>query len=255
MKSLSTLLTFFAIGGLQSSHATDQADFLTAISTTTSIRTAYNEMVQYQGLPPSTLDQLGIDESYYRSSLIHHIDIEPVSGAIMIGLSPAFGQNEWISLLPKYNTAGINEWICQTTASELLASNTGCRANLTYENLTTVLDTDLFLNTLVNTSAIKLNASEAYMEYGDLPTSMIELGVNQQWLSSANVDHLLVEPNSNTILLGLASMYGQNQWIAMTPIIHSYGYISSWQTKTTLPASIANAPGVTAGVAIESLLD
>ena len=254
MKSLSTLLAIFALSGLQTSQAADEADFSSAILSTSSIRTVYTEMVQSQGVPPSTLGELGLDESYFRSPLINHIDIEPVSGAIMIGLSPEFGQNEWISLIPSSNNIGLIEWACQTTVPAQLAGDTGCRANLPYEHLTQALDTRLFLKTLVSTNHIKVNAAESYMTTGRFPTSMAELGIDQQWLDSANIDHVIVEPNSNTILLGLSDIYGTNEWLAIKPRIRFNGYISYWKYKTTLPRSIANVNGVRPEVEIENLI-
>ena len=254
MKSIIALLTILTVGGIQPTKAAPPDVFTSAVLSTAEIRTNYSEMYQNQGVRPTSLADLGIDESYFQSNLVSHLDIEPVSGSLMIGLSPSFGRNEWIAFVPIFTRLGSIKWACQTTVPQSLVANTGCRANVSYEALTQILDRNLFIDTLINTAVLRLNANELYTTTAQFPESMADYEIDQQWLESAYVDHFIVDPNSKTILLGLDEIYGINQWLVMTPIFSSNA-ILGWNYKTTLPASLVNISGVESDVKLEDLIE
>ena len=255
MRTIFGLLTIFALGSLQPAFALDESDFASAMLSVTPLRTAYAESVsnRYSGDSPSSLAELGEDETYYQSSLVEHVDIDPVSGAIMIGLSPDFGQNEWVAWIPIISNYYVQQWVCQSTVSKDIAGTLGCASELSYDAITQVIGPDLFVNTIIQTTWIRLGATESYQINGSFPRSMDELGVTDDWLEAANVSNVIVMPYFNTILFALQDIYGANQWLALRAKVVG-GAIDSFTCKTTLPSSLATDPNCTTSVAIEDII-
>jgi len=253
MKTIITLMAIFSLSNIQLVNARDSNDFDNALASTAPLRTIYNEVIQTTGFTPQSLNELGINEYYLTSDLVEHADIDPQSGAIMIGLDPTFGQNEWLALIPNINNYQVSSWVCQTTAEEALTTNSACNANIDYEHLTTIVNSSLFDLTLVATSSVKVNAAEIYASEIRFPERLDELGIDQQWLDRAHVDHAIVEPRTKSILLGLSSAYGSNDWLLIKASVNRRGDIN-WRCTTTLPRSLVNASSCVANVSVEDLL-
>lgn len=239
MKNLITLLAVYALSGFQSGNAVDAEDFDQALLTLSALKINYNEYLESSGIAPQSLSELGIDEHYFKSDLVEHVDIDPQSGAIMLGLAPAFGQNKWVVTIPKIENQRVSRWTCQSTVGQLFTANTDCRANVEYENLTTVVNTNLFDLTLRYVSKVKVNATEAYTSEAVFPRRLDTLGIDQRWLKNAHVDHAIVEPETKSILFSLSEAYGANHWLVMRARMTRSGRVH-WTCKTTLPSSMVN---------------
>jgi len=253
VKTLSLFLVIFSLCCSRTSHASTAQDFTYALLNASSTRVFYTEWLQSEGMAPQSLGEMGLNEPYFQNSLIEHVDIDPTSGALMFGLSPIFGQNEWLTLIPKIENYSITEWTCQTTVDQTLTGNNQCRPNVEYEHLTKTVDTSLFDKTLVATARIKVNAAETYQEEARFTQRLDQLGIDEQWLRRAFVDHVIVEPKTKSILFGLSEVYGINQWLVLTAVIDRYG-IRRWNCKTSLPRSMVNAGECQINVANENLL-
>ncbi len=253
MKFLSTLFTIFTLSALQVTQAVDRNDFDSVGIQTGVIKVSYANYLASRGVAPSNLEEFELPESYYQTELVKHIDIDLISGAIMIGLAPEFGQNEWIALTPNITNLRIENWVCKTTVSDKVASHSACETNTSYENLTQILDKKLLLTTLVQSNLIKLNAADYVATTGRFPQSMEGLGVSQDWLNSAKVSNVIVMPYFNTVLFALNDIYGVNQWLALRPKISNYT-VESWTCKTTLPSSIANIEGCQSSLTVQKLI-
>lgn len=253
MKAVLGLVAILAISGFQATQAADEEDFNSALLSVTGVRIDYAEKIEIDGNAPSTLSELGLEEEYLESDLVEHVDIEPISDAIMIGLSPEFGINEWVAFIPAISNYQLTGWTCQTTVPDLIGASSGCITNIPFDNLTQVLDENLFSNTVLQVNVIKSNAAESLATTGVFPQSMAELGVTEDWLSTANVSNVVVMPYFNTVLFALDDIYGTNQWISLRPRI-SRGYIYTWTCKTTLPSTIATVSGCSTSVAVDNLI-
>lgn len=253
MKTLTTLLAIYALSSFQTSHAADADDFAEALTSASSIRALYNDALQTTGVAPQSLNELGIDEHYLQSSLIEHVDIDPQSGAIMFGFTPTFGQNQWFALIPNVENYNVSSWACQSTVGPALTADSGCRENVEYDHLTTVVNAGLFDLTLRQVNRVQVNAAEAYASQAKFPQRLEELDIDRQWLNNAYVDHAIVEPSKKSILFGLSEAYGINQWLVMSAHITRNGRIY-WRCKTTLPRSMVNTRRCSVSVKNEKLL-
>lgn len=170
----------------------------------------------------------------------------------MLGLTPLFGQNEWVAITPKIENHNISSWACQTTVDESLTANSDCSAYIDLNNLTTIVNLELFELTLAATASIKLNAAEVYTSELRFPERLDELGIDQRWIDDAYVDHVIVEPKTKSILFGLDDIYGTNEWLMMTVLTNHKDTIT-WHCKTTLPRSMVNAKDCSVSVKVENL--
>ncbi|MBX2848050.1 MAG: hypothetical protein KTR16_07015 [Acidiferrobacterales bacterium] len=215
-------------------------DSQSAIASTSILRTAYAEALQTNIEPPASLSELGYSEVQLQNDNVLHVSIDPFSNAIMVGLKPKFGQNQWLALLPTIENYSVANWACQTTLSEEFTSSTGCRSAVPYDHITQAVSDELFTITLLNLSATRLNYLEHYQTTGDLPTSLTEAGLDSSWLDRLNAEHLIVEPETGALLVGLNTLFGKNQWLALTPNANNYGSID-WKCATTVMDSLAGS--------------
>lgn len=215
-------------------------DFVTAMISTANVKMLYTEFFQVTASAPESLDEIGYPEAYGKNALVKHLDIDPYSGAIMVGLSPTFGQNAWVALIPKIGNYHIDGWVCRTTVSNHIVSQSGCESDVSYDTITQVADTALFEATLVSLFPIRTSYHESYQTIGTLPTSLEEIGANDKWVNSSNVDHIIIDAKRRAILVGLSAAFGTNEWLAFIPIVNRNGSLS-WTCQTTLPSSIAGS--------------
>lgn len=242
------------LAGTASSEATSKvlSEFDYALNSAQPLITNYHEHFQTYGLPPNNLAELGMSEAVSQNQYLEHVDIEPVSHAVMLGMDPGFGQNEWTALIPNIEGYHLNSWICQSTLPASQVQSSGCKGDVPFELLTTPLPSDLFQTTLGYANEAKVGMSEYHQSNGEFPRALTSVGIDQNWLDSAYVDHAIVEPTTHTLLLGLAEVYGDNHWLSLTPVVF-WGSVY-WSCKTTLPYSMVNTPACNADVAIENLL-
>jgi len=252
MKTLSKIIGLLTLGAMSVSHAVDERDFSSAVAGANLLKIYYADYIAGYGFHPESLKGLGLQESYLETELVEHVDIDPVSGSIMIGLSPYFGQNEWIALNPTVVNYQFQSWDCQTTVSADLALASDCRGDVPFEYLTETLNADLFSDTLAEINSIKLNAEESYSINSVFPRSMEELGITPSWLDLAKVSNVVVMPYFNTLFFALEGVYGNNQWVSIRPRIR-YGNVYSWSCKTTLPSNLVSALGCSPSVSNQDL--
>jgi len=200
------------------------------------LRVSYTEHVFNAGQLPASLEEFGYDESYADIS-IEHLDVEPTSGALMIGLPPSFGVNHWIALVPQLASDFTVDWVCRSTLPASSLGSTGeqwCHT-VAHEDLTLLNPQQLFQPIWNLATSIRLNYAEFYATTGSLPETLDDLSLNESELQTSRISHLWVDSRSGTIMIALPAPLGLNQWLAFRPKLSRYG-VRSWRCESTLSA-------------------
>ncbi len=243
----------FAVFQSQSALTQTNDEFLAALNSVRPLQLAYNEYYQQYGTQPDKIDDLGYSESDFQNELVDHAGISSQTGAILIGLEDRFGDKQWAALIPEINNSSIS-WVCQTTLANSVINVGGCVAGLAYKRVDIVLNAEPFQGTLLALNALKLNYAESYLSSGQVPTDMRELGVDQSLLDLANASHVMVDPHSKAMVVGLDDeIFGANQWVAVSPVMSRRGHLF-WICRTTLPFELVAVRGCSTGLEVEDML-
>jgi len=117
------------------SQAADQEDVLAALIHARAVQASYPEYALSFASLPISMNELGEAESNYQNNLTAHLDIEPLSGAIMLGFSTDFGANQWLAQIAHIGSNGLLNWTCKSTVPESLFDGTACFAALEVDEL------------------------------------------------------------------------------------------------------------------------
>jgi len=266
MKLATTLrvLLFVSLGGVsstllaQSHSGPSSSEFESALVSVNALRVDYNEQFSDYGQLPQSINDLGYSESDFQTNLVDHVGISSSSGAILIGFSDRFGDKQWAALIPKISNYYINGWVCQTTIAAPAGNSTGCQFGVSYAQVDKVLGTGEFSSAIGALASLRLQHVDWYYSRGEFPTTMSQLGVDQYMLDllhTRNISHLMVDPKSNALVASLDDeVFGSNHWLWFTPILGSYGNVSSWSCETTLPQNLVAVNGCSAGLGVEEIL-
>lgn len=115
----------------------DRDIFINTLLQTAVTKVVYAEYLQSFGTVPRSMKQLEVDAAFLERGRFTHVMVEPNSKAIMFGLSPIFGSNQWLTLIPRFDSSGYNiiGWSCRTTVPWSLAWGTGCWGQLPVERM------------------------------------------------------------------------------------------------------------------------
>lgn len=237
--------------GYGSSSPTTQLNL--ALSSANQVKQSFAEHLQAVGVPPSSLEELGIDEGIIKNEYVNHFGIDPFSNAILLGLSDKYGQNKWAALIPEISGYQVTGWVCQTMLSDSQASSDGCRGNVPFEKLTSKIGDEPFQKTLASVWSAKVAMLEHYYFNLKFPRRLDKIGIDEGWMDSAFIDYAIIEPKTSTLLFGLSDIFGKNHWLSFTPKVHFFGMVT-WTCKTTLPISKTGVTDCNISVPNEQIL-
>lgn len=229
-------------------------DFAAALQSVASLRLYYVEHLGAYGQSPESINDLGLSEHDFQNEFVEHVGISSASGAILIGLDDQFGDKHWAALIPTIEQYQVTGWRCQTTLSQTNVGDVDCKPNVAYSQVDHVFDPSVLLSSITGIHSLRIGYSEFYQGNGSVPESIDDFQVEPDHLKAKHLSHVMVDPNSMTMLIGLDdAMYGINQWVAATPILYNNYYIIGWTCRTTLSNQVVSAAGATGCTADQSL--
>jgi len=240
-----------------SSELTAQsANFGAALLSVASLRLYYMEHLEMYGQSPESIDDLGLSEHDFQGELVEHVGISSQTGAILVGLNDQFGDKHWAALIPTIEQYQVTSWRCQTTLNQASVGNVDCKSGVAYSQVDHIFDPSVLLSSFIGVRSLRIGYSAFHQENGGVPTSTDDFEVDTDFLKARHISHVMVDPNTMTMLVGLDdNMYGSNQWVATTPIFYNNYFIVGWDCRTSLSSQIVATAGLNSCAAGQGLDD